>query len=109
MHNLLKTAAAALLLASGMAMTANAQQVGPAAGGPGPSVATLPAPPDIGPRASSHNSIPAPQNPVTPSAAYVGPAPGASDAKTVPHYEPSGTWSSDPWMHPYQSGTVRPN
>jgi hypothetical protein len=112
MQTLLKATATALFLVSGAAVMANAQSVGPAAGGPGvsgPSVATLPAPADMGPRTSSHNFIPSPHSSVTPSQAYVGPAPGASDAKVAPHYEPPATYTTDPSMHPYTTGTVRPN
>jgi hypothetical protein len=108
MQTLLKGTAAALFLICGVAVTANAQSLGPSAGGPGPSVATL-APADLGPRAASHNSIPGSVPTVAPSAAYVGPAPGAGDAKLTPHWEPPANYMTDPSMRPYNGGTVRPN
>ena len=111
MQTLLKATAAALFLISGAAVAANAQSMGPAAGGPGPagpSVAALP-PADQGPRTNSHNFIPGPTSAVAPSPKYIGPAPGASDAKPTEPFTPPPGYTSDRSMLPYNGGTVRPN
>jgi len=109
MHNLLKATAAAVLLISGAAVAANAESFGPAAGGPGPSVATLPPTADLGPRTNSHNAIPGEGQAVAPSPKYVGPAPGASDAKASERFAPPAGYATDRSMQPYSGGTVRPN
>jgi hypothetical protein len=89
------------------ALSAQAQTAaGPA---PGPSVATLP--PAPGPRPSSYLSIPQGEHvAVTPSPAYVGPAPGAATGGMPPHFDKSADWDANPAMHPYDNGkSPRPN
>jgi hypothetical protein len=90
-------------LAAGLTFDAQAQT-------PGPSVATLP-PPDQGPRASSHLSIPGSGSlAVSPSPAYVGPAPGAITGTVPPRFEKSADWDANPAMKPYDPGKgPRPN
>src|SRR6266699_3194474 len=90
-------------IVAGIAFAAQAQM-------PGPSVATLP-PPDQGPRASSHLSIPNTGAVVMiPSPAYVGPAPGAGTGPMPQRFERSADWDKNPMNRPYESGlSPRPN
>jgi hypothetical protein len=104
MSKFIKPALLGLGLVAGLALTAQAQTA------PGPSVATLP-PAAQGPRASSYLSVPAYNySPVTPSQAYVGPAPGAGTGSMPPRFEKSADWDANPSMKPYDSGkSPRPN
>jgi len=98
MSKFIKPALLGLGLIAGIAFTAQAQTA------PGPSVATLP-PAAQGPRASSYISIPnSGQTAVTPSAAYVGPAPGAGTGNMPPRFEKSADWDANPTMKPYEAG-----
>src|SRR5436853_6975783 len=97
MSNFIKPALLGLGLVAGLALTAQAQTA------PGPSVATLP--PAQGPRASSYLSIPSGEHvAVTPSPAYVGPAPGAGTGNMPPRFERSADWDANPAMKPYETG-----
>jgi hypothetical protein len=107
MPTFVKSALLGLGLVAGLAFSAQAQTAaGPA---PGPSVATLP--PAPGPRPSSYLSIPQGEHvAVTPSPAYVGPAPGAATGGMPPHFDKSADWDANPTMHPYDNGkSPRPN
>ena len=102
---LIKPIIVALGLTAGLALTAQAQtaQVGPAAGGPGPSIASLP-PTDQGPRVYSHTSITAPTEArVVPSAPYPGPNPGATNGVMPPHFDKPADWDQNAAYHPYSS------
>ena len=107
MPNLIKPALLGLGLVAGIALSAQAQTA--MAPTPGPSVATLP--PAQGPRASSYLAIPSGEHvAVTPSPAYVGPAPGAGTGNMPPRFDRSADWDANPTMKPYDSGKgPRPN
>ena len=90
-------------IVAGIAFAAQAQM-------PGPSVATLSSTDQV-PRASSHLSIPSTGAVVmTPSRAYVGPAPGAGTGSIPPRFERSAHWNKNPMNGPYEAGlSPRPN
>jgi hypothetical protein len=104
-----KSALLGLGLVAAIGLGAQAQTAsGPA---PGPSIATLPPAAEQGPRPSSYLSIPQGQHiAVTPSPAYVGPAPGAGTGQVPPRFEKSAGWDADPTNKPYDAGKgPRPN
>ena len=90
-------------LVAGIALGAQAQTAsGPT---PGPSLATLPPAGEQGPRPSSYLSIRQGEHvAVTPSAAYIGPAPGAGTGAMPPHFERSAGWDADPTNKAYDAG-----
>jgi hypothetical protein len=103
-----KSALLGLGLVAGIALGAQAQSAsGPA---PGPSLATLP-PAEQGPRPSSYLSVRQGEHvAVTPSPAYVGPAPGAGTGAMPPHFDKSADWDANPTNKPYDAGKgPRPN
>lgn len=107
MSSLIKPVLLSLGLVAGIALGAQAQTplYGPNPGAG--SIASLP--PSDAPRASSHNSIPGQsQHAVAPSAAYVGPSPGAGTGHTPPHFEKSADWDSNPALHPYTTSGMGP-
>lgn len=105
MSTLTKSALLGLALVASIALGAQAQTA------PGPSLATLPPAAEQGPRPSSHLSIPQGEHvTVTPSPAYVGPAPGASTGSMPPRFDKSAGWEKDPTNKPYETGQApRPN
>src|SRR4051812_28469948 len=101
MPNLIKPALLGLGLVAGIALSAQAQTA--MAPTPGPSVATLP--PAQGPRASSYLAIPSGEHvAVTPSPAYVGPAPGAGTGNCPPRFDGAGDGGANPKMRPSAGG-----